>query len=213
MSERTVRLLLPLLAGSLISLGYATVVAGSRPGHEWPAWLLVSAGCVLGVCGCAGAGFGWIVYPMLCAARTCDRVAAGDLSQTLQEVGPRPLRVVARVFNTILADFQEVLLLFAYSLRSAKTSIQLLREQADRPGGSNAIRSLCASTLDDLRQMQEMIEGFRYFRVRIESGSVTDAGVRPAGRSDGMSGAGARPCDSARNPDGSVVKREGSDHE
>lgn len=176
--ERVANLLV--LAGFAVTI-WVTVVVASSPGRQWPAWMLLSVGGILGFAGAVCFAFAWIIRPLLAAARACDRVAAGDLSESLAEVGPAPLRLMAKVFNTVLADFQEVLLLFAYFLRSAQTSIQVLREQADGPGAGNAVRSLCASTLDDLRSMQEMIEGFRYFRVRIESGTVTDSGVRLEG--------------------------------
>jgi methyl-accepting chemotaxis protein len=213
MSEWTARLLVPILATGLGSLGCAMLPLGSQQTSQWSPWLSMSAAFVLGIAASVAAGYGWIVRPMILAARTCDRVAAGDLSETLREVGPPPLKAVARVFNTILADFQEVLLLFAYFLRSAKTSIQLLREQADAASGGNAVRSLCASTLDDLKHMQEMIEGFRYFRVRIESGTVTDAGVRPKEDLDGTCGGKPRAGGVRRAPDASVVKRKVFDHE
>jgi hypothetical protein len=175
-------LLLLLGPASVVALDGLLAVWGTRPGQEWPPWLLVALGSAVGAAGGAVFCAAWLLLPLLGAARTCKRVAAGDLSETLPESGPRPLRAVAKVFNTVLADFQEVLLLFAHFLRSASASIQALRELADGPASGNTVRSLCAGTLDDLRNMQEMIEGFRYFRVRIEGGAITDAGALPADR-------------------------------
>jgi hypothetical protein len=166
----------PLTVSAIVTavLGLSWVVLGATP---LPAWMLFCAGVFLGSAATLGVLGVFVLRPLYVAGRACELLAAGDISQSLQESGPAPLRSIARMFNTVLADFQEVLLLFAYFLRSAQTSIQVLREQADEPGAGNAVRSLCATTLDDLRAMQEMIEGFRYYRVRIESGTVTDTGV------------------------------------
>ena len=200
-----------LAAAAILSPKGASAAGSASPG-DWPAWALVSSGCLLGVALSVVVAYSWVLRPLMRAARTCNRVAAGDLSRTLRETGPAPLRSMAKVFNTVLADFQEVLLLFAYFLRSAKASIQVLREHADGDPRSNAVRSLCASTLDDLSAMQEMIEGFRYFRVRIASGTITDTGVGSDGETDG---AGLRrPPSAQRLADvAGLLDREGPDHE
>ncbi len=201
-----------LAAAAFFGPEQASAADVASSGH-WPPWSLVALGCLLGVALSAVVAYGWLLLPLLDAARACNRVAAGDLSPTLREAGPLPLRSVARVFNTVLADFQEVLLLFAYFLRSARASIQVLRERSDGDPRGNAVRSLCAATLDDLDSMQEMIQGFHYFRVRIERGTITDTGVGTEGATNGA-GSRHRPASVERLAAvARLADREGSDHE
>jgi HAMP domain-containing protein len=140
-------------------------------------WGLLVLGFLAGVACCAVIAYLGVLRPLRRTAAACARVAAGDVSQTLPEGGPRPLRATATVFNTVLADFQEVLLLFAYFLRSARSSLQGLESRVARAACDQEIRGLVSSVLVDVARMQDMVEGFKYFRVRIESGTIVDDGV------------------------------------
>lgn len=114
-------------------------------------------------------------------ARACSGMRSGDLSATLPEEGPAPLRALARAFNDLEADFQEVLLLFAHSIRSARESAELLRDHlvnVDDTWTRNG-RS-AAEILADIDQMQSMVQDFKYFRVTIEGGTIRDTGIVPA---------------------------------
>ena len=53
--------------------------------------------------------------------------------------------------------------------------MRLLQERADQHG-DNTVRSLAASIAGDLSQMREILESFRYFRVRIGEGTISDVG-------------------------------------
>ena len=179
------------------SVGWGVVASadsGALDAGSWPCWACALAGFAVGAAVSAGATLVCYQRPLARAGRVCRRVESGDLSETVPESGPSDLRALARVLNTLLADFQEVLLLFAYLLRSARTSMHLLHERVNAEAGDNASRSLAATILDDLSRMQEMVEGFKYFRVRIESGTITDTGLRPAnGRAAAAAHAAARP--------------------
>lgn len=177
MSSPSPRRQLAVATACIAIFGCSAMALATGLGGIWPAWMLVLFGFLVGLLSATLLAYVGIVRPLRIAARACDRVAAGDISQSLPESGPDALRTMAKVFNTVLADFQEVMLLFAYFVRSAQASLKILRDQADDTATRNTVRSLCSSTLDDLRSMQEMIEGFRYFRVRIEKGTVTDSGV------------------------------------
>jgi methyl-accepting chemotaxis protein len=120
----------------------------------------------------------WIVWggPLFRVARACRSRAATDLSRTLPEEGPSSLRSIARTFNDVEADFQEVLLLFAHMVRSARASADLLRPLAsDVTGSSEAER--VREVLADIDEMQATIKDFRYFRVSLDDGVIRDAGV------------------------------------
>jgi methyl-accepting chemotaxis protein len=169
---------LPGLISTIAAVAGAVVVL-SAPSSTWAAtsWPAVLAGFFAGI-GCAAAVVGIrVMRPLTSLAEVCSRVATGDLSQTVPERGPRQLRAAATVFNAVLADFQEVLLLFAYFLRSARASLQDLGSRAHADGGDGDIAGLLSSVLNDVTRMQEMVEGFKYFRVRIDRGTITDTGV------------------------------------
>ncbi len=124
------------------------------------------------------AGASWLAWggPLSRAARACRSRAATDLSQTLPEEGPESLRTLARTLNDLEADFQEVLLLFAHMVRSARASADLLRplaeDRSDSPDGPR-VRAVLA----DIDEMQATIRDFRYFRVSLDDGVIRDAGA------------------------------------
>jgi hypothetical protein len=126
----------------------------------------------------AATGVSWLVWgaPLSRAARACRKRTATDLSRTLPEEGPESLRTLARTLNDLEADFQEVLLLFAHMVRSARASADLLRslatDEADSPDGP-CVRAVLA----DIDEMQATIRDFRYFRVSLDDGVIRDAGA------------------------------------
>lgn len=124
------------------------------------------------------AGAFWFVWgrPLFRVARACRARAATDLSRTLPEEGPPSLRAIARTFNDVEADFQEVLLLFAHMVRSARASADLLRPFASGATGSSEAERV-REVLADIDEMQATIRDFRYFRVSLEDGVIRDAGV------------------------------------
>lgn len=160
-----------------------------RPCGRWAVPVALTAGsALLGVAGAsASAGFLAgaaatvvlfqlaVVDPLLAAASACGRVAGGDLSATVPERGPAPLRAMTSVLNTVLADFQEVLLLFAHSLHSVRSGLGGLDARRHGADGDSLAR-----VVEEIAEMQRMLEGFRYFRVRLQGGAITDTGVVPA---------------------------------
>lgn len=138
--------------------------------------LLPIASFLAGVAVTAGAS--WLVWgaPLSRAARACRTRTATDLSRTLPEEGPESLRTLARTLNDLEADFQEVLLLFAHMVRSARASADLLRslrvDEASSPDGSSV-----HAVLEDIDEMQATIRDFRYFRVSLDDGVIRDAGA------------------------------------
>jgi hypothetical protein len=137
-----------------------------------------------------GAGFTGVVFYLVCyrplrlAAGACHQVLSGDLSHTVPEVGPAPLREMARVTNNMAADFQEILLLFAHLSRSALRSGQLLQVHVAKEGASEADRRHAAEIVEDACEMQEMIQDFKYFRVRFDHGCIIDSGLPHAAPRD-----------------------------
>ena len=123
-------------------------------------------------------GVSWFVWggPLSRVARVCRARAATDLSRTLPEEGPPSLRAIARTFNDVEADFQEVLLLFAHMVRSARASADLLRPFASDAMGSSESERV-REVLADIDEMQATIRDFRYFRVSLDDGVIRDAGV------------------------------------
>lgn len=123
-------------------------------------------------------GASWVVWvgPLSRVARACRARAATDLSRTLPEVGPPSLRAIARTLNDVEADFQEVLLLFAHMVRSARASADLLRPLVSDEAGSPEAERIRA-VLADIDEMQATIRDFRYFRVSLDDGLIRDAGV------------------------------------
>jgi len=91
-------------------------------------------------------------------------------------VGPPSLRAIARTLNDVEADFQEVLLLFAHMVRSARASADLLRPLVSDEAGSPEAERIRA-VLADIDEMQATIRDFRYFRVSLDDGLIRDAGV------------------------------------
>lgn len=160
------------LGGGLI----ASVARASQVNAGWCSWVVGLGGFLVGVAATTLAFHFRYQHPLARVAGVCAQLGSGDLSQTIPEIGSRHLRALVRVLNTVLADFQEVLLLFAHLLRVAKASVQMLKDRADANDG-NAMRSLVVDLVGDLGQMEEIIEGFRYFRVRIERGAITDIGL------------------------------------
>lgn len=156
-------------------------VASSHTSTTALAWMIGILAFLLGAAVSALVTLLWLHIPLARAAEVCLRLESGDISHTVPEVGPVQLRTLARVLNAVLADFQEVLLFFAHLLRSARTSATILGDRVQSDACDNAIRSLVAAVRGDLQQMQEIIEGFRYFRVRLEDGTITDAGVSTTG--------------------------------
>lgn len=126
----------------------------------------------------AATGVCWLVWggPLARVARACRARAATDLSRTLPEEGPPSLRSIARTFNDVEADFQEVLLLFAHMVRSARASADLLRPFASGATGSSEAERV-REVLADIDEMQATIQDFRYFRVSFDDGVIRDAGV------------------------------------
>jgi hypothetical protein len=124
------------------------------------------------------AGACWVVWggPLSRVAGACRARAATDLSRTLPEVGPSSLRAIARTLNDVEADFQEVLLLFAHMVRSARASADLLRPLASDATGSPEAGRI-REVLEDIDEMQATISDFRYFRVSLDDGLIRDAGV------------------------------------
>jgi len=163
-----------LLAGA-VAVGATAVWMGRNvldPALPRGAWQLVAAGVLLGLWLAGVAAYVAYHRPLRRVATLCLRLTSGDLSPTVDESGPQSLKAIARVLNSILADFQEVLLLFVVLLDTARTSMRLLQEHADEHC-DNTVRSLTASVLGDLSQLRGIIGGFKYYRVRIEDGTLT----------------------------------------
>jgi len=138
--------------------------------------LLLLAGFLAGtVCATVACWAFWGV-PLARAARACGRRAATDLSRTLPEEGPRPLRLLTRTLNDLEADFQEVLLLFSHMSRSARASADLLRPIASEASGSPSAERI-HEVLAEMEAMEATIRDFRYFRVSIDDGVIRDAGA------------------------------------
>lgn len=202
-------------ATSLVVVGGLAVVVAAplSIAAGWPAWAYGALAFLLGV-GLSGVvSFVWFYLPLRQAAKVAVRLGAGDLSRTVPEAGPRQLRVLVRVLNTLLADFQEVLLLFAYHLRSAHASSNLLRNRVQTDACDNVIRGLVAGIQGDLSQMQEMVQGFKYFRVRVESDAITDEGVLPREAPGGQSTASPSPSPDDKNSGAAMSTKEESRHE
>jgi hypothetical protein len=117
-----------------------------------------------------------LVRPLVQAAGACGRIAEGDLSATVPELGPAPVRKTMSVLNTVLADFQEVLLLCAHGLHSIRRALDAAPAgQECPPPGAEALRQARL----EVEELQRMLEGFRYFRVKLADGTITDTGVTP----------------------------------
>jgi HAMP domain-containing protein len=118
----------------------------------------------------------WLYRPLLRVRAGCRRISSGDLSHTLPEDGPTAVAEMARFNNSLAADFQEILLLFAHLARSAMSSARLLQEHVvDRLGTDD--RGRASEIIEDIHQMQEVIEEFKYFRVCFEDGRIIDTGL------------------------------------
>ena len=56
--------------------------------------------------------------------------------------------------------------------------MRLLQERADEQC-DNTVRSLATSIQGDLCQMRAILASFKFYRVRIDEGTITDAGDQP----------------------------------
>lgn len=147
----------------LSSLGLLAVAFGITFSTNAPEWVVLGVGVLTGGAVTAAAGHTLVLAPLDRVAVTCRRLGVGNLSATVPEQGPAPLREVGRTVNSMAADFQEVLLLVAHAARSMRQAIngQGERLELDR----------------SLTEVEAMITDFRYFRVRLDGGCITDTGV------------------------------------
>ncbi len=177
----------------------ALVVALVFLAGSLPAWGLVAGGAVLGVIICAVWFQLRFSLPLSRLQQVTRSLEGGDLSPTLPETGPPVLHMIARSVNSMLADFQEVLLLFAHLLRSTRRAakrLQTIRNGSSEDGGDREPADRAVDEIiESIAQMEEMIHDFRFFRVRIEDSMIIDLGIPArADRGDGPgSEAGDRP--------------------
>jgi hypothetical protein len=131
---------------------------------------------LIGLGGAFAIGFAaaWWIWarPLGVVAAECRRRRSTDLSRALPETGPRSLLTLARTFNDLQVDFQEVLLLFAHLARSARVSADLLRPLAS--ASTEAEGDRVREVLADVEEMQDTIRDFSYFRVALDGGLIRD---------------------------------------
>ena len=92
----------------------------------------------------------------------------GKLGESLDEGGHPSFRILARNLNGVSANFQEILLLFVHHVRNLRLSI-------DAAGRGKIMKK--QDLLNELREMDQVLNDFDYYRVRIEGDSITDTGV------------------------------------
>jgi HAMP domain-containing protein len=169
------------LAVASVVLGGVLLAAAVMLPRVVPVWFLVPAGALLGAAAASVGLWQWFVARWTEQARrlatACRQVECGDLSRTVPEDGPAPLAEVARAVNTLTADFQEVLLLFAHLVRSARLTVRSLQRHLRSEPAHELDRLRAAQIMSDIEQMEEMISDFKYFRVRIEDDAIVDTGV------------------------------------
>jgi methyl-accepting chemotaxis protein len=146
------------------SLGLLLVALGITFSTRAPAWVVLAVGMLAGGAVVAAGVHSLVLAPLSRMASTCESLGFGNLSATFPESGPVPLREVGRTMNTMTADFQEVLLLVAHAARS-------MRQAVNSDGGR------LLELERGLSEVESMVQDFRYFRVRLEDGGITDTGV------------------------------------
>jgi HAMP domain-containing protein len=121
--------------------------------------------------------------PLARSRRIAEHVESGNLSETFPHTGPEDLRILNRLLNTLLADFQEILLLFAHLSAEAIEVIDA-RDSGVTETASHD-RTRWRTVRQTLAHMRGVVESFTFFGVQIRGKTITDAGIEdslsPAG--------------------------------
>ena len=163
----TARALFVLVVAAVMLVGCGVGLVHGR--SEW--WVMLGVGAIIGALG-AGAVCWWIVWrPLGASARVANHVTCGNLSETFPDSGPADLKMMNRLLNTLLADFQEILLLFEHLNSSALGAMGRCVEDG------SAGRSDQATVRSALLEMKSVIESFTFFGVEVREGVIRDTSI------------------------------------
>jgi len=121
----------------------------------------------------------WL-FPLRQLVCACREIEKGHLDVIAPELGAPEVKATARIINDMAADFQEVLLMTAHGSNAIRRSAESLDFELGNESSTSIPRKTLSEMLELIRQINELIQEFKYFRVVVGKDSILDVGILKA---------------------------------